>query len=71
MIKVRKTQDSIEKKMEDFATMKEIEKALKIEGLKISKRTLYDWNAIVRTVTRPDDRMNWYDIEIDKIEKLK
>ena len=42
---------------------------MEIEGLRISKRTLYDWNSIVRTVVRTDDRMNSYDNEIKKLEK--
>jgi hypothetical protein len=43
-------------------------KDLSIEGLKISKRTLYDWNSVVRTSVRPDDRMNQYDEEIKNLE---
>ena len=30
---------------------------------------LYDNNVIVRTTKRPDDRMNEYDQEIEKLEK--
>lgn len=41
----------------------------KIEGLRISKRFLYDNNSIIRTTIRPDDRMNQYDEEIKKLEK--
>lgn len=45
---------------------------MEIEGLKASKRTLYDENAVVRTSIRPDDRMNEYDQDIKKLEdKLK
>jgi len=45
---------------------------MSIEGYEISKRMLYDQNAIVRTTVRPDDRMNHYDTEIKKLsEKLK
>jgi hypothetical protein len=44
---------------------------IEIEGLKASKRTLYDWNAVVRTAVRPDDRMNEYDAQIEKIQKSK
>jgi hypothetical protein len=43
-------------------------KDLKIEGLEISKRMLYDNNAVIRTAIRPDDRMNQYDEEIKKIQ---
>jgi hypothetical protein len=46
-----------------------IRKTIKAEGLRASKRTLYDWNAVVRTAVRPDDRMNEYDQEIQKLEK--
>lgn len=48
---------------------KELDLKMEINGLKTSKRTLYDWNSIVRTVVRPDDRMNEYDKEILKLEK--
>jgi hypothetical protein len=41
---------------------------IEIGGLKASKRTLYDWNAVVRTTVRPDDRMIQYDEEIKKLE---
>lgn len=45
---------------------------ISIEGYEISKRMLYDQNAIVRTVTRPDDRMREYDLKIKELEeKLK
>ena len=44
-------------------------KEIEIGGLKTSKRTLYDWNAVIRTTVRPDDRMNEYDQEIKKLEK--
>jgi len=43
-------------------------KYLEIEGLKTSKRNLYDQNYIIRTKVRPDDRMNEYDKEIKKLE---
>ena len=43
-------------------------KYLEIEGLKTSKRNLYDQNYIIRTKVRPDDRMNEYDTEIKKLE---
>lgn len=39
------------------------------EGLKISKRNLYDQNYIIRTTVRPDDKMNEYDKEIKLINK--
>lgn len=41
---------------------------LQIENLQTSKRTLYDWNSVVRTAVRPDDRMNEYDQEIKKLQ---
>jgi hypothetical protein len=44
---------------------------IEIEGLRASKRTLYDWNAVVRTAVRPDDRMHEYDAQIEKIQKSK
>jgi hypothetical protein len=43
-----------------------------IEGYEISKRMLYDQNAIVRTTVRPDDRINEYDSKIKELrEKIK
>lgn len=41
---------------------------LEINGLEVSKRLLYDQNAIVRTKIRPDDAINEYD---EKIEALQ
>ena len=46
-------------------------KNIKIEGLKTSKRTLYDWNTVIRTTTRPDDLMIRYDLEIEKLQNSK
>ncbi len=39
-----------------------------IEGYKISKRMLYDNNAVVRTVKRPDDILMGYDSSIARLE---
>jgi hypothetical protein len=55
----------------DSVYTSDLKKMIEIEGLKASKRTLYDWNAVVRTAIRPDDRMNQYDAEIQKIENSK
>jgi hypothetical protein len=50
----------------------ELDVRMSIEGYEVSKRMLYDQNAIVRTVQRPDDRMNEYDAKIKQLrEKLK
>lgn len=57
--------------LDSLATREDISKEIKIEGLRTSKRTLYDWNSVVRTTTRPDDRMNQYDQEIESLEKIK
>lgn len=51
----------------DSITIK-MRKEIEIGGLKSSKRTLYDWNSVVRTTVRPDDRMNQYDQEIKILE---
>lgn len=49
----------------------ELDTRISIEGYEISKRMLYDQNAIVRTTVRPDDRMNEYDGKIKTLrEKL-
>jgi hypothetical protein len=48
---------------EEFAIM------LEIQRIQTAKLVLYDWNTVVRTVVRPDDRMNEYDKEIAKLNK--
>ena len=55
----------------DSVYTSDLKKMIEIEGLKASKRTLYDWNAVVRSAVRPDDRMNEYDAQIEKIQKSK
>lgn len=53
-------------------TKEEINIRMSIEGYEISKRMLYDQNSVVRTVIRPDDRMNEYDQKIKELrEKIK
>jgi sensor domain CHASE-containing protein len=52
----------------NFYTKQELDKRMEIEGLKTSKRTLYDWNAVIRTTVRPDDRMNEYDKQIKALQ---
>ena len=53
-------------------TKDELSTRMSIEGYEISKRMLYDQNAIVRTVIRPDDRMNEYDMKIKELRaKIK
>ena len=43
-----------------------------IESLKTSKNVLYDWNTVVRTTIRPDDKMIEYDKKIEELQnKLK
>jgi hypothetical protein len=42
---------------------------LEIQRLQTAKLVLYDWNTVVRTTVRPDDRMNEYDVEIAKVTK--
>lgn len=69
--KISKDMKSIRTQMDSLASKKDIIREIKIEGLKTSKRTLYDWNSVIRTTTRPDDRMNEYDQEIEVLEKTK
>lgn len=52
----------------NFYNKEELDKRLEIEGLRTSKRTLYDWNAVIRTTVRPDDRMNEYDTQIKALQ---
>ena len=42
---------------------------LELQRLQTAKLVLYDWNTVVRTVVRPDDRMNEYDIQIARVTK--
>lgn len=69
--KITKSVKSIESRLDSIPTSSDLDKMIKIEGLKSSKRVLYDWNSVVRTAVRPDDRMNEYDVEIEKLEKKK
>jgi hypothetical protein len=55
----------------DSVYTSDLRKMIEIEGLRASKRTLYDWNAVVRSAVRPDDRMHEYDSQIEKIQKSK
>lgn len=62
--------DSLKTDMNDnFYSKEELNIRMEIEGLRTSKRTLYDWNAVIRTTVRPDDRMNEYDKQIKALEK--
>lgn len=61
--------DSLQTQLNERPTKKQLETALKIEGLRSSKRTLYDWNAVIRTTVRPDDQMNAYDQEIKALDQ--
>ena len=44
---------------------------MEMEGLKSSRRTLYDWNSVVRTVNRPDDLLNQYNNTIDSLTNIQ
>jgi len=59
----------INKNFDKIYTKKELDKRIEIEGLRTSKRILYDWNTVIRTVKRPDDIMNEYDKKIEKLLK--
>ena len=62
-------QDSI---IANTVSAERLQNIVELDGLRVSKRNLYDQNVIIRTKVRPDDRMNEYDIEIKAIEaKLK
>lgn len=68
--------DTVKTKMEKIPTVNymndfksDVNILFQIEGFRISKRMLYDNNAIIRTTIRPDDRMNEYDMEIQKLQK--
>jgi hypothetical protein len=59
-------QDSL---MNEIYTKNELDTRLEILGYEVSKRMLYDQNAIVRTAVRPDDAMNQYDQKINELRK--
>jgi hypothetical protein len=59
-------QDSL---MREIYTKNELDTRLEILGYEVSKRMLYDQNAIVRTAIRPDDAMNQYDQKINELRK--
>lgn len=66
IVKVKSDVDSLK---QTTVSSDEFNLVLKEEGYKISKRMLYDNNTIVRTTVRPDDKMNEYDKEIEKLQK--
>jgi hypothetical protein len=49
--------------------LKTTDSLLNLNRYIILRDMLYDQNAIVRTVMRPDDRINYYNKEIEKIIK--
>lgn len=67
--RVQKELDSLTVIVQNVPSKNVLLLQMELEGLKASKRTLYDWNSIVRTAVRPDDRMNEYDQMIQKLEK--
>ncbi len=73
--KLKKEDDSLKVEIQELKAKtyekQELDVRMEIEGYEISKRMLYDQNAIVRTTVRPDDRMNEYDQKIKELrEKL-
>jgi hypothetical protein len=66
---------NIENKIETNTTitqdyiLKTTDSLLNLNRYIILRDMLYDQNAIVRTVMRPDDRINYYNKEIEKIIK--
>lgn len=72
-LKLRKEVDSLSttvKSLQDQTYLKkDLDIRMAIEGYEISKRMLYDQNAIVRTTVRPDDRMNEYDQKIKELQE--
>lgn len=74
--RIRKDLDSLSVNFDKFKsnvyTKDQLDIQMEINGYEVSKRMLYDQNAIVRTTIRPDDRMNEYDLKIkDLREKLR
>lgn len=61
--------DSLQTVLQTVPTRDELNAETELQGLEASKRTLYDWNAVVRTAVRPDDRMAEYDKQISALRK--
>lgn len=64
VVKLQNQVDSLRTEISQRPTLKQ----LQIENLQNCKRILYDWNTVVRSSVRPDDRMNQYDQEIKKLQ---
>ena len=65
-------QNEVDSLTNNIYTKEELDTRMEILGYEISKRMLYDQNAIIRTTVRPDDRMNEYDQKIKAlVGKLK
>lgn len=70
--KIKEMSFQVDSLIKVIPTETRIEKKMEIEGLKSSRRTLYDWNSVVRTTQRPDDLINQYNKDIDKLnEEIK
>jgi hypothetical protein len=68
--RMRKSLDTLDVRINNHVYTKEqLDIKMEIEGLKASRRTLYDWNSVVRTVNRPDDLLNKYSEDINQLEK--
>lgn len=69
-VDLKNSVDSLQKNINDQVYNKvELDIRMEILGFEISKRMLYDQNAIVRTTVRPDDKMNEYDQKIRELRK--
>jgi len=67
---VQQEMDCLENRINsNLYSKEELDIRMEILSYEISKRMLYDQNSIVRSVTRPDDRMNFYDLKIQELRK--
>lgn len=70
-VKLRKEVDSLNITVQNLKdnsyTKKELDIRMEIEGYNISKRMLYDQNAVIRTTRRPDDILIEYDTKIKEL----
>lgn len=71
--KLRREVDSLNVSLNTFKNSvynkEQLDLRMSVEGFEISKRMLYDQNAIVRTTVRPDDMMNEYDTKIKELQE--
>ena len=65
----KELQNVVDSLQKNTVTKTEFKKVVELEGYKQSIRNLYHDNAIIRTKERPDDIMQKYNQEIERLSK--